>query len=64
MELEIINKLFLELSHLVTAETEKELLYKNALKRIRDFPVHSEPVGGAMAMQDIAGETLKRACLR
>lgn len=25
-----------------------------ALKRISDYPVHSEPVGGAMAMQDIA----------
>lgn len=30
-----------------------------ALQRIRDYPVHSEPVGGAMAMQDIAGEALK-----
>jgi len=32
---------------------------KNALLRIRNFPVHSEPVGGAYAMQDIADEALK-----
>ena len=30
-----------------------------ALERIRNFPVHSEPVGGALAMQDIADEALK-----
>lgn len=30
-----------------------------ALRRIRDYPVHSEPVGGAMAMQDIAHEALR-----
>ena len=29
-----------------------------ALERIRSFPVHSEPVGGAYAMQDIAHEAL------
>jgi hypothetical protein len=29
-----------------------------ALERILRYPVHSEPVGGAMAMQDIAHETL------
>lgn len=60
-ELEIINKLFLELSQVATAETEKELFYKAALQRIQFYPVHSEPFGGAMAMKDIAGETLKRA---
>lgn len=64
MELETINKLFLELSQVTTAETEKELLYKEALTRIRAYPVHSEPVGGAMAMKDIADETLRRAALR
>lgn len=31
-----------------------------ALDRIRRFPVHSEPVGGAYAMQDIAHEALIR----
>jgi hypothetical protein len=31
---------------------------RTALERIRSFPVHSEPVGGAYAMQDIAGEAL------
>jgi hypothetical protein len=30
----------------------------DALERILRYPVHSEPVGGAMAMQDIAHETL------
>jgi hypothetical protein len=29
-----------------------------ALERIRSFPVHSEPVGSAYAMQDIAHEAL------
>lgn len=29
-----------------------------ALQRIRDYPVHSEPLGGAMAMQAIADEAL------
>ena len=29
-----------------------------ALERIAGFPVHSEPVGGAYAMQDIANEAL------
>lgn len=31
---------------------------REALDRIVRFPVHSEPVGGAMAMQDIAYEAL------
>lgn len=30
-----------------------------ALERILRYPVHSEPVGGAYAMQDIARETLE-----
>ena len=30
----------------------------DALERILRYPVHSEPVGSAMAMQDIAHETL------
>lgn len=29
-----------------------------ALRRIREYPVHSEPVGGAMEMKDIAHEAL------
>lgn len=38
----------------------KQAAMKRALERIRDYPVHSEPVGGAMAMQDIADEALKQ----
>lgn len=38
---------------------ERALIRANdALRKIRSFPVHSEPVGGAYAMQDIAHETL------
>lgn len=41
-----------------------ELLAENtrmreALTKIRDFPVHSEPVGCVMEMQEIATEALK-----
>lgn len=32
--------------------------FERALRRIQGFSVHSEPVGGAYAMQDIAHETL------
>lgn len=31
---------------------------RTALERIRSFPVHSEPVGGAYEMQDIAHKAL------
>jgi hypothetical protein len=34
---------------------------KAALRRIYEYPIHSEPVGGAMAMQDIAKDALKPA---
>lgn len=38
---------------------EKALIRANdALRRIRSFPIHSEPVGSAYAMHDIAHETL------
>jgi hypothetical protein len=63
MELEIINKLFLELSQIATAETEKELLYRNALLRIRDWshwPANTEE----QEIRMLAAETLKRAQLR
>jgi hypothetical protein len=43
-----------QLSHAI-AEMEK---YRNALRRIINFPVHSEPVGSAYAMQEIAGEAV------
>lgn len=32
--------------------------FRKALKRIQSYPVHSEPVGGALAMQDIASTAL------
>jgi hypothetical protein len=33
---------------------------KEALEKIANYPVHSEPVGGSYAMQDIAHEALKQ----
>lgn len=33
-------------------------IFRRALERILEFPVHSEPVGGAMAMKDIAHDAL------
>lgn len=33
--------------------------YLDALQKIANYPVHSEPVGGAMAMQDIAFEGMR-----
>lgn len=50
---------------LVQAADELEALTKErdqlreALQKILSYPVHSEPVGGAMAMQDIAQAALK-----
>lgn len=63
MELEIINKLYLELSQIATAETEKELLYKDALKKIRAYPVN-ETNDDETEMRAIADEALRRAQLR
>lgn len=63
MELEIINKLFLELSQVATAETAKERLYKEALLRIRDWsqwPSNLE----SQELRTLAAETLKRAQLQ
>lgn len=34
---------------------------REALRSIQSFPVHSEPVVGAMAMQDIARDALRTA---
>lgn len=50
---------------LIEAKAEIERLekenakLKESLEMICRFPVHSEPMGGAMAMQDIAQEALK-----
>jgi hypothetical protein len=40
------------------AKNEEIKKLRKALQRIRDFPVHSEPVGGACAMQNIATDAL------
>jgi hypothetical protein len=61
MNLEITNKLFLELSQVVTAETARELNYKATLQRIRDYPIATDPAGAATTMREIAREGLKRA---
>ncbi len=37
---------------------QRVLTLRNALLKIYHFPVHSEPVGGAYAMQDIAHDAL------
>jgi hypothetical protein len=63
MELEIINKLFLELSQVATAETEKELLYKQALEKIRRYPIN-EGNDDEQEMRATADEALRRAQLR
>lgn len=39
--------------------SQREVEMERALIRIRDYPVHSEPVGAALEMSDIANETLK-----
>jgi len=39
---------------LLVARDREALKFGEALKKIAAYPVHSEPVGGAMAMQDIA----------
>lgn len=44
--------------HIDTLAVEEIDRLRAALQRIRNYPVHSEPVGGAMAMQDIAHEAL------
>jgi hypothetical protein len=64
MELETINKLYLELSQVATAVPEKELLYKEALQRIRKYRNDDLPDGNGAEMRKIADETLRRAELR
>ena len=50
------SKVAVDLCFKVATELER---YKTALERILNYPVHSEPVGGAMEMQDIAHAALK-----
>jgi len=47
MELEIINRLFLELSQVTTATTRKELTYEAALRSILEAP---EDTDGTLSM--------------
>jgi hypothetical protein len=58
MELETINKLFLELSQFTTAETAAELKYKAALKLILTAPDDTDGTL-SMRMRLIAKEALK-----
>lgn len=39
-------------------QQEQVVKLEDALKRIVNYPVHSEPYGGAYAMQDIAAKAL------
>ncbi len=64
MELETINKLYLELSQVATAQTDKEKLYLSALYKIRNHLVHNDTSYAAKEMLDIANETIKRATYR
>ncbi len=38
-------------------------IFRKALEQITAYPVHSEPVGGALNMRDIAEKALKEAAL-
>jgi hypothetical protein len=42
------------------ALTAENARLKQALKIIAGFPIHSEPLGGAMTMQEIAREALNK----
>ena len=65
MELEMINKLYLELSQFATATPEKERIYKEALQRIRRYRNDDVPEGsGAEKMRKDADEALRRGELR
>lgn len=57
MELEIINKLFLELSQIATATTRKELNYETALRSIMEAPTDTDGTL-LMRMRLIAKEAL------
>ena len=43
---------------LLQARDREALRFQSALRRIVGYPVHSEPVGGALEMQDIANKAL------
>lgn len=58
MELDIINRLFLELSQIATATTRKELNYEAALRSILEAPADTDGTL-SMRMRLIAKEALK-----
>lgn len=58
MELDIINRLFLELSQIATATTRKELRYETALQKILKSPTDTDGTL-SMRMRLIAKEALK-----
>lgn len=60
MDLEIVNRLYLELSQFATATTRRELIYEAALRAIRDEP-HNPDGTTAMKQSLIAKEALFEA---
>ena len=59
MDLEIINRLFLELSQVATATTGKELKYESALRKIMEHPSPDTDGTLPMRMRLIAKEALE-----
>ena len=45
----------------IEAENKLQQIYGDALRRIRNYPIHSEPVGGAYAMQEVRLELYNAA---
>ena len=60
MELETVNKLFLELSQFATAKTSNELSYETALRSILEAPSDTDGTL-SMRMRLIAKEVLKNS---
>lgn len=50
------------MSETIEGLREERDALRAALQRILEYPVHSEPVGGAYAMQDIAFKALNWKC--
>lgn len=56
----IDNKLYLELSQVADAETEKELIYREALDHIKNYP-NVQSTANEGLMRAIADQALRRA---
>lgn len=63
MQLDIINRLFLELSQIATATTRKELNYEAALRSILEAPMDTDGTL-SIRMRLIAKEALKAPNVR